>query len=157
MASAQSLDVSFVEAPIEVEQKLWRVLFAAWVERNEPAFSGVVVVSFVNEDEMTDLYYRSFGKQQSTDVLSFRYAESTSEELDESVGEIVICLDVARANATKLNVRLSNELMTLFVHGLLHLLDLDHATDVERAHFESETRAIMGVIKQEPAPLWLLS
>lgn len=155
--SAQSLDVSFVEAPLEVEQALWRVLFAAWVERKKPDFSGVVVVSFVDQGEMTDLYYRSFGKRQSTDVLSFKYTKSRPEEMGGSVGEIVICLDVARANAAKLHVHLSNELMTLFVHGLLHLLDLDHATDVERAHFEAETRAIMGVVKQEPAPLWLLS
>jgi len=148
--------VSFVEAPKEVDQVLWRTIFATWTERMEPDLSGVVVVTFVDQDEMSDLYYRSFGKQQSTDVLSFKYSQSTSGELSGLAGEIVICLDVACANAAKLNVQASNELMTLFVHGLLHLLDLDHATDAERAHFEAETRAIMGVIKQEPAPLWSL-
>lgn len=154
------LRFTLVDAPKQVIQSQWEELFYAWVKQEKPSLRGEVVVSFVIPAEMKELYYHSFGEHTATDVLSFRYQAqgiSPDSEIESSAGEIIICTDVARKNAKKLHVSPGNELMTLFVHGLLHLLDYDHATNAERAAFKAKTHAIMRVVNQEPAPLWLLS
>ena len=42
------------------------------------------------------------------------------------LGEIYICIDVAKENALQYKNSLNRELSFLFVHGLLHLLGYDH-------------------------------
>ena len=156
------LSYTLVNPPKVVIQTDWDALFHAWAQQ-VPDLRGTVVVGFINADDMAVLYEKSFGRSEPTDVLSFKYdlsplghelSETGLEAHDRAAGEIVICTEVAAANAKKFGVTLANELATLFVHGLLHLLDLDHASTQDRVIFEDKTHAIMSVINEEPAPLW---
>jgi rRNA maturation RNase YbeY len=77
------------------------------------------------------------GKNQTTDVLSFSYAENQlvsqsklfaaikKENLFE-LGDIFIDPMVAKRQAKKSEHSLKKELATLTVHGVLHLLGYDH-------------------------------
>jgi len=63
-----------------------------------------------------------------TDVLSF----PDGDELPDGrrlLGEIVISLDEARAQAVEMEHPLLRELEELALHGVLHLLGYDHETD----------------------------
>ena len=143
-------------APEEVDQVQWRQLFEYWQEQCKPDFAGSVLVQFVRSDAMQELSRRHQDKDAPTDVLSFRYDPPMGDASGELVsGEIVICTDVAGVNAMKLQVTLEVEYVTLFVHGLIHLVGLDHATKAERQQFEELTRGIMEAGGLSPVSLWL--
>ena len=63
-------------------------------------------------------------RDEPTDVLSFP-AESPAE----SLGEIAISLHRARAQAAEFGHPLSTEIEILMLHGVLHLLGMDHEKD----------------------------
>ena len=68
-------------------------------------------------------------KTDSTDVLSFpiRGIEGNSSQLP--LGSIVISIDKVNAAASEFMHSPREELLLLFIHGLLHLLGNDHARD----------------------------
>lgn len=72
-----------------------------------------------------NLIYR--GKDKATDVLSFaeRDAEAIPGEAKE-LGEILICLPVAKDQAKEYGWSLDQEITRLLVHGLAHLIGYEH-------------------------------
>jgi rRNA maturation RNase YbeY len=57
----------------------------------------------------------------TTDIITFNYSD-TLEQID---GEIFISIDDALLNSKKFRVTLSEELVRLVIHGILHLLGYD--------------------------------
>ncbi len=57
----------------------------------------------------------------TTDIITFNYSD-TLEQID---GEIFISIDDALSNSKKFKVTLSEELVRLVIHGILHLLGYD--------------------------------
>jgi probable rRNA maturation factor len=93
-------------------------------------------LSFVDEDEMTELHVRYMGEPGPTDVLSFPLDE------DGLVGDVVVCPAVAaRANPDDPE----GELRLLVAHGVLHLLGYDHEEDEERAAMWERQSRYSGV------------
>ena len=64
----------------------------------------------------------------ATDVISFGFASGGGAV----IGDIYICPDVARVNARRQRVPVSEELLRLAVHGTLHVLGHDHPDGDER-------------------------
>ncbi len=73
-----------------------------------------------------------------TDVLSF--PSGTRETL----GDIVISYETARANARTAHWRTRDELDLLVVHGLLHLLGYDDMNPRDRARMWRRQEKIVG-------------
>ena len=93
-------------------------------------------LSFVDEDEMTDLHVRYMDEPGPTDVLSFPLDE------DGLVGDVVVCPAVAaKANPEHPD----RELRLLVAHGVLHLLGYDHEEDEERAAMWERQARYSGV------------
>jgi len=89
-----------------------------------------VSVLLVGERAMRGLNRRWRGKDRATDVLSFPQQEGESGGLHpELLGDIVICVPVARRQAAEAGHCLAAELDRLAVHGLLHLAGYDHEGD----------------------------
>jgi probable rRNA maturation factor len=80
----------------------------------------IVSISFVSRGEMRKLNWRYRTMNKPTDVLSFLMKEGRL------LGDVVICPSVAKANAVKYGSTFRSEIARLVVHGLLHLLGLDH-------------------------------
>ena len=83
-----------------------------------------------------------------TDVLSFALAESEEPEIigaDGGVvlGDLVISLERAAAQAEEYGHSTLRELSFLTVHGMLHLLGYDHMEEEERLEMEEEQRRVM--------------
>ena len=74
--------------------------------------------------DLESLNHRFLGKDYPTDVLSF-----PSGARDGFLGELAISLDRARIQATEHNHNLEDELRILILHGVLHLMGLDHERD----------------------------
>lgn len=78
----------------------------------------------VTGDEELRRLNREFRKKDyTTDVLSF------PSGLDDFLGEIAISAQRAKLQAAEFHHTLADEVRILMLHGLLHLLGMDHETD----------------------------
>ena len=73
--------------------------------------------------EIRALNLRFRGKNAATDVLSFPSGEKNP------IGDIAISLARARAQAKECGHSTEQEICILLLHGMLHLLGMDHETD----------------------------
>ena len=79
---------------------------------------------------MRDLNARYRGIEAATDVLSFSQFEDHghwSAHSEHVAGDVVIAVDVAVRQAALRGEPLERELCRLLVHGMLHLVGMDHA------------------------------
>lgn len=83
-----------------------------------------VSVTITNDRRLRDLNLRYRAKDRPTDVLSFPY-----DEPDGPIGDVVISVDRAWAQATEKGHDLQRELEILVLHGSLHVCGFDHETD----------------------------
>jgi probable rRNA maturation factor len=101
---------------------------------------------FVDTQTIAELNERFLGVSGPTDVLAFPMDDElppTGRQPDEGgrgpgaptdggdppvlLGDVVVCPAVARRQAAERSVPADDELALLVVHGVLHLLDYDHA------------------------------
>jgi probable rRNA maturation factor len=94
----------------------------------EGAADSELSVSFVTEEEMTDLHARYLGEEGPTDVLSFGQDDDAPEG-PRLLGDVVIAPAVAARNNPD---DPAAELRLLLVHGILHLLGHDHDDEADR-------------------------
>jgi probable rRNA maturation factor len=102
----------------------------------------------VDEPAMTELHVRWMGEQGPTDVLAFpmdelrppqpggSHAEHGGSEppgIPGLLGDVVICPQVAAAQARRARHSVTDEIDLLAAHGILHLLGYDHADAQEHA------------------------
>ena len=95
--------------------------------------------SFVSVNEIRQLNKDYRGMDSETDVLSFPVPFAHSFTL----GDIVICTSVAKAQAEKYGHSFEREIAFLFVHGLLHLLGYDHKDEPGEKIMRGEQRAVL--------------
>ena len=99
-------------------------------------------VCFVNDDQIGALNGAHRNKPQATDVLSFPWqpggtldkqkaaaASDPAGEFTGFLGDVVISVETARRNAAAEGHRPATEISWLILHGVLHLLGMDHETD----------------------------
>lgn len=120
-------------------------------------------VLFVDEAAMAGLNKRFMGKDGPTDVLAFPIDEEPAEsgrspdsggtgpgsppaEMDDQptmLGDVVICPTVAGRNAPEHAGTFDDELALLIVHGILHLLGMDHVDDEEARVMEAREQELL--------------
>lgn len=101
----------------------------AWVLKKIREATGVLQVSthFVSDAKIQELNKKWRGQNKPTDVLSFSAQEGMSMPgLENILGDVVISVDRAKAQAEEFGHLLEEELVILFVHGLMHLKGYDH-------------------------------
>lgn len=122
---------------------------ARWLAAVAPASArGSVTIVLADDAEVRRLNRRWRGKNRATDVLSFPTDPSTPRPrgVPRHLGDIVIALGVAAAQARAHRHPLATELRVLALHGLLHLLGYDHETDDGRmARLERRLRRKGGL------------
>jgi len=87
-------------------------------------------INLIGESRVKALNKKYLGKNRVTDVLSFPISNKVSiKPVDNGIialGDIFICLPVAKRGVLKEGTGLNSKLALLAVHGLLHLLGYDH-------------------------------
>jgi len=81
-------------------------------------------------------------KNRVTDVLSFGF-----DDFD-YLGEIYICVSQADEQRKEYGLSLDEEVQRLFVHGLFHLLGLDHESEEERLAMERREKKYIDFEKE---------
>ncbi|MEM7285088.1 MAG: rRNA maturation RNase YbeY [Actinomycetota bacterium] len=126
----------------------WQAL-AEQALRTEGVTAGELDLSFITSDAMTELNETHMGKVGPTDVLAFPIdgeddpGEPAIDGLPVLLGDVVICPEVAHANATGDGKATDDEIALLVVHGVLHVLGHDHQHDDERAAMRARERALL--------------
>ena len=166
-----------IDVFVSDEQEDHPVAIARWAElaRQVLAARGVkgeaeVSLLFVDEDAIAALNEQFLSKKGPTDVLSFPIEDepgtsgrspdfggsgpgvSPEETPLTLLGDVVICPNVAARNAIEHGVSLDDEVALLVVHGLLHLLGMDHQEDAEAERMEAlEQRLLAKFYRTHPA------
>jgi len=139
--------------PIDVAR--WAELARRVLEARGLKGNTEVSLLFVDEAAIAALNVEFLGKPGPTDVLSFPIEDeptptgrspdfggtgpgsSAEQGALTLLGDVVICPTVAFRNATEHGVSFEDEVALLVVHGLLHLLGMDHEEDGEAARMEA--------------------
>jgi probable rRNA maturation factor len=146
--------------PVAVDR--WAALARSVLEAEGVVGDTEVSLLFVDEATIASLHERFLDKPGPTDVLSFpiedepdRSGRSPDEggtgpgsaEPDPGrlklLGDVVICPAVAAANAVEHGVIFDDEIALLVVHGILHLLGMDHELDEEAERMERRERQLL--------------
>lgn len=110
-------------------------------------------IVFAEPEYMAALNKRWMGKDGPTDVLAFPMEDfevdygpgRTADEQPALLGDIVLCPEVAAAQAASAGHLIDDELQLLTVHGILHLLGYDHAdARTEQEMFGLQGRLVMA-------------
>ena len=138
-----------------MEVARWSILAQRVLAARGVKGENEVSLLFVDEEAMAALNQQFLGKSGPTDVLAFPIEDEPgptgrSPDLGGSgpgvspeegtltlLGDVVICPAVAAANAVEHEVSLEDEVALLVVHGLLHLLGLDHEEEAEAERMEA--------------------
>ena len=118
---------------------------------------------FVDEQTIAELNERFLGVTGPTDVLAFPMDEELppgGRQPDQGgrgpgspadtgdppslLGDVVVCPLVASRQAAARNAPLEDELALLVVHGVLHLLDYDHAEPEETATMRRREQELLA-------------
>jgi probable rRNA maturation factor len=122
-----------------------------------------VSLLFVDEAAIADLNSRFLGREGPTDVLAFPIDDepvesgrspdsggsgpgftSEPEEAPSLLGDVVICPAVANRNAPEHAGNYDDEIALLVVHGLLHILGMDHEDSEEAEAMETRERELLA-------------
>jgi probable rRNA maturation factor len=98
----------------------------------------IVSVSLVSSSRIQKLNKNFRSKNKVTDVLSFPQTEHGI------LGDVIICLSVAKTQAKEYGHTLERELCFLTTHGIYHLLGYDHHTAPETKRMRRKEKIIMG-------------
>src|SRR5690606_965090 len=104
----------------------------------------------VDEGAMEQLHVQWMDEPGPTDVLSFPMDElrpGTEDEVTPPglLGDLVLCPQVAIAQAEEAGHSPLEELLLLTAHGILHLLGFDHAEpEEEREMFDIQREILVG-------------
>ena len=155
------------QSTVDVDLARWlRLARLVLAEERAPADAEVSLI-FVDEDAITDLNGRFLGGDGPTDVLAFpidddllpsgrrpdtggRGPGTTTESSDVPIvlGDVVVCPTVAARQAPDHAGTVDDELALLVVHGVLHLLNYDHAEERESASMQRRERELLDRFRQ---------
>ena len=131
-----------------------------------------VSLLFVDEPTIAELHVRFLGEEGPTDVLAFPIDEepelggrspdeggtgpggglpSDESDVPTLLGDVVVCPTVAARSALAHGVSFDDEVALLVVHGLLHLLGMDHGEDAEAETMERRERELLTRFHRPPA------
>ncbi|MFI2489372.1 rRNA maturation RNase YbeY [Promicromonospora kroppenstedtii] len=105
-------------------------------------------IIFVDTTVMTDLHVQWMDEPGPTDVLSFPMDELRPGRDGDvtpagTLGDIVLCPEVAVTQAKAAGHSTTEELLLLTTHGILHLLGYDHAEPEEEKEMFALQRKLL--------------
>ena len=151
-----------------VEPERWVRLAEQVLEAEGVRGACELSLYFVDEQAITDLNERFLDGEGPTDVLAFPIDDDIVEigrspdavttgpdrappepaDVPVLLGDIVICPAVAARNAPAHAGTYVDELALLVVHGILHVLGMDHADDEEAAVMQARERELLALFHE---------
>lgn len=140
-----TIDISG-KAPEVSRTDLRRWIRTALLHLQQPQAELSLALVTDREIHTLNLQYRK--KDKPTDVLSFPLADKLQPQL---LGDVIISVETAARQAQRRGHSLREELQTLLIHGILHLLGYNHEvsrSEAIRMHKkEREVKALLAPIQ----------
>jgi probable rRNA maturation factor len=124
----------------------------AVLERARVGPSELTIV-LTDSRRLRRLNARYAGVDAVTDVLAFQGSPLGARSGSRYLGDIVIALPRARAQARRNGVRLTEELSLLTVHATLHLIGHDHGGPAERRRMWRVQSSVLRRLGLDPEKL----
>lgn len=118
---APHVEISSSQSAVRVPRKKLREL-VAFISAAEGVRLSDADIAVVNSAEIARLNRQWLGHSGPTDVISFDMSDPADAGLS---AQIIVCGDVAAAEARSRGLGVQRELMLYVVHGLLHLMGYD--------------------------------
>jgi len=157
-AAGASVEVQVLDeqSDLAIDVAEWERLAVA-VLVDEGMRSTQVCVSFVDERAIASLKTEYLGGSgEATDVLAFPVDAPVEVTgcVPHMLGDVVICPTVAARQAPEHAGSFEDELALLVVHGLLHLMGMDHEVPAERRAMQGRERLLLerlyGTFEKDP-------
>lgn len=115
--------------------------------------TAILSVEFIGDHRMRRLNAQYRGRDVTTDVLAFAMREGPGPS-SSLLGDVVISVPQAMAQAAERGHSIQRELATLLIHGILHLLGYDHERSPSEARrMQRKERALLQAVLPIPALL----
>ncbi len=147
-----------------VDTQRWVSLASGVLDAEGVTHAGELSMAFVSEGAMAELNQRFAGEHGPTDVLAFPLDEvllsagsgpTERDPADRTVpvmlGDLVICPAVAARNAPHHAGTYEDEVALLVVHGILHLMGMDHEDALEAEVMQRRERELLDRLRAAPA------
>lgn len=116
-------------APSELGLERLELALRAMAERVDFDDRELVVgLHLCGDEEMAQLHQQFMGKDSSTDVMAFE----PDEFLEDYLGDVVVCWDVARKESEGREHDAMAECWFYILHGVLHLMGFDDKSPEQR-------------------------
>lgn len=138
------------ESGVEVDEAALQRLAIFALDHMRVHRDADLAILLVDEAAMEQLHVQWMDEPGPTDVLSFPMDELRPGNEDEVtppglLGDLVICPQVAIAQAAEAGHAAADEMQLLCAHGILHLLGFDHAEPAEeREMFDIQREILVG-------------
>ena len=120
----------------------------AALEHQSQALDTELSIVLTDDARLHQLNREYLGIDSPTDVLSFPASETDPDTGARYIGDILISVPRAQAQADAAGHTLESEVQLLVVHGVLHLLGHEHAEAEEKARMwkaQAEILAQLGL------------
>ena len=122
-----------IESEFPFPEKILERAAHAALEHESRSLDSELSIILTNDTRLHELNLNYLGVDAPTDVLSFPASETDPETGARYIGDILISIPRARAQADAAGHPLESEVQLLVVHGVLHLLGHDQAKTKEKA------------------------
>ena len=116
------------------------------VEAEYPNHTFELNIFFCDDETIRSYNRESRGVDRATDVLSFPMFDFGTPELPALLGDIVLSVPRAQAQAEEYGHSFEREMCFLAAHAALHLIGYDHENEDERAQMETRQREVLSAL-----------
>lgn len=110
--------------------------------------SGSVELYFIKDAKIRQINNKYRHINKPTDVISLSYLEKNDFPGENLLGEIFISLDTAKRQAQENGNTLKEEILFLFIHGLLHVFGYDHENKTKKEEMFGLHEKISSALKE---------
>lgn len=115
------------------------------LEREGHSGEWQLSILFTSDPRMQEMHLEFMGLDSPTDIMTFPYEDDGfgHEEVAAQGGDVVISVDTARENAAEHGWTVSDELLFLELHGILHILGWDDTDPEDRRRMLERQRNLL--------------
>ncbi len=104
-------------------------------------------ILFTDNKKIAALNLKCFGKNGPTNVISFSYLDGFQGEV---LGDLIISVEQAQKEAREAGLPFYERLVSLIIHGLLHVLGFDHEKAAEARRMRYRENRLLTYAKALP-------
>lgn len=112
-----------------------------------------MAVTLCNDERMTAINGEYRQRFEPTDILSFPQQEEIDIDFpndDNLLGDLIISIDTLKRNAEYFTVDEAEELKRLLIHGILHLIGMDHTTNnADEEMLQYQERILSDMLRKD--------